>query len=66
MIVRDSINEMVDRGDFCGEVVDVTEILEFIREKWGSLDDECGCFINGNWLSIRDVAKMIVENAYCA
>ena len=66
MIVRDSINEMLDRDDFRGEVVDVAEILGFIREKWGDLDDECGCYINGQWFSVNDVAKVILENAYCA
>lgn len=57
---------MVDSGELDGTVVDVVEVLDIIRGIWGDLDDERGAYCNGNWLSVRDMVKVIVENAYPA
>lgn len=41
------------------------EILEYLKElierKYGSLDDERGAYVNGRWLSIRDIVDLIDE-----
>lgn len=57
-------NEMLDSGELDGTVVDVTEVLDIIRGIYGDLDDERGAYCNRNWLSVRDIVKVIVENAY--
>ena len=60
--IRESINEMVDSGSMNNEVVYVDEFLEMMRERWGDLDDDCGCYVNGEWLSVNEVARMMVLN----
>jgi len=57
---------MLDSGDFVGNVVDVDDILTVLREVYGDIDDDCGCYVNGTWLSVRDVVSKIVDNAYVA
>lgn len=41
------------------------ELLELLKEKYGNLNDECGCsiFINGEyeWLSVKDIVNVINE-----
>ena len=65
-MTRDSINAMLDNGELIGCVVDVNELLDLIRGKWGDLDDDSGCYCNREWMSVRDFARMIVDNAYPA
>lgn len=44
-------------------LIDKNELLKAIKEKYGNLDDECGCIIhteNGYaWLSIKDIVDII-------
>ena len=37
------------------------KLKEKIEEKYGSLDDECGCIVNGEWLSVKDIVALIDE-----
>ena len=59
-----SYNVMVDNGDLDGCVVDVVEVLDILRGIYGDLDDDRGAYCNRNWLSVRDIVKVIVDNAY--
>ena len=63
-MVRESYNVALDSGEYDGTVVNVSELLDLIRGKWGDLDDDRGAYCNGEWLSVRDVVMMIVNNAY--
>ena len=55
--------EMVASGETIGMTIDVNELLELIRGRYGDLDNECGCYCNGEWLSICDIVGMIINNA---
>lgn len=37
------------------------ELKEKIENKYGSLDDECGCYIGNTWLSVKDVVELVDE-----
>ena len=39
--------------------LDVDKLKEKIEDKYGDLDDEMGCYINHNWLSVKDVVDLI-------
>ena len=41
--------------------MDAYKLKEKIEEKYGSLDDESGCYINGEWLSVKDIVDLIDE-----
>lgn len=38
------------------------ELKEKIENTYGSLDDECGAYVNGEWLSINDVVDLIDDD----
>lgn len=41
-------------------------LKELIEDKYGSLDDERGAYINGKWLSVKDIVDLIEEvDYYC-
>ena len=63
-MVRDSYDVMLDNGEFDGVVVDVNELLDLIRGTYGDLDDDRGAYCNRNWLSVRNIVGMIVNNSY--
>lgn len=39
--------------------LDVDKLKEKIEDKYGDLDDEIGCYVNHNWLSVKDVVDLI-------
>ena len=41
--------------------LDVDKMAEKIENKYGDLDDEIGCYINNNWLSVKDVVDLVDE-----
>lgn len=41
--------------------LDVDKLKEKIEDKYGDLDDEIGCYINNNWLSVKDVVDLVDE-----
>ena len=42
--------------------MDTQKLKEKIEEKYGSLDDECGCYGgNGEWLSVKNIVNLIDE-----
>lgn len=41
--------------------LDVDKLKEKIEDKYGDLDDEIGCYVNHNWLSVKDVVDLIDE-----
>ncbi len=59
-----SYEKMMESDELVGNVVDVYELLDLIRGKWGDLDNESGCYCNGNWMSVKDFVDLIVENSY--
>ena len=46
-------------------VADKCESLDWLKalieKRFGSLDNDCGCYVNGQWLSVASVAKLIDE-----
>ena len=40
----------------------LNRVLEALKEKYGDLDDDCGCYKdNGQWFSIARVVEIIKE-----
>lgn len=39
--------------------LNVDKLKEKIEDKYGDLDDELGCYVNHNWLSVKDVVDLI-------
>lgn len=35
------------------------ELLDEIEREYGSLDDECGCYVNDEWLSVKKIVGLI-------
>ena len=42
-------------------MVKAQELKDKIEAKYGSLDDECGCYVNGEWLSVKNIVHLIDE-----
>lgn len=40
-------------------MVNAQELKDKIEHKYGSIDDESGCYVNGEWLSVRDIVNLI-------
>lgn len=34
-------------------------LKELIKNKYGTLDDECGAYLNGEWLSVEAIIELI-------
>lgn len=41
--------------------MNATELLNKLELRYGSLDDESGCYVNGSWLSVKDIVDLIGE-----
>lgn len=41
--------------------MDAQKLKDKIEEKYGSLDDESGCYVNGEWFSVRAIVNLIDE-----
>lgn len=39
--------------------MDAQELKDKIESKYGSLDSELGCFVNREWLSVKDIVDLI-------
>ena len=39
--------------------LDTDKLKDKIEAKYGSLDDESGCYVHSEWLSVKDVVDMI-------
>lgn len=35
------------------------EVLIELEKVYGNLDNNCGCYINGEWLSVKNIVKLI-------
>lgn len=44
--------------------MDAQILKEKIEEKYGSLDDETGGYVNGEWLSVKNIVDLIDECDY--
>jgi hypothetical protein len=42
-------------------MVNAQKLKDKLEEKYGSLDDESGCYVNNDWLSVKDVVDLIDE-----
>lgn len=42
-------------------MVNAQKLKDKIEEKYGSLDDESGCYVNDEWLSVKDIVDLIDE-----
>lgn len=42
-------------------MVNAQKLKDKIEEKYGSLDDEFGGYVNGVWLSVKDIVALIDE-----
>lgn len=42
-------------------MVNAQKLKDKIEEKYGSLEDESGGYVNGEWLSVRDIVNLIDE-----
>ena len=40
------------------------ELKRVIEKKYGSLDNECGAYVNGKWLSIKAIVDLIEDVDY--
>ena len=36
------------------------EVLIELEKVYGNLDNNCGCYINGEWLSVKNIVKLIL------
>ena len=41
--------------------MDAQELKDKIEQKYGSLDSEIGCLVNGEWLSVQEIVDLIDE-----
>ena len=41
--------------------MDTQKLKEKIEDKYGDLDDEAGCYIRHEWLSVKDIVDLIDE-----
>lgn len=42
-------------------MVNAQELKDKIEEKYGSLDNECGGYVGGEWLSVKNIVDLIDE-----
>lgn len=40
-------------------MIDAEKLKSKIEERYGSLDDERGCYSNGEWLSVKAIVDLI-------
>lgn len=53
----------VNIDDYRDSTINVAELLSTLRDKYGDLDDERGCFANGSWLSVYNIVNIITKLA---
>ena len=41
--------------------MDAQELKDKIEAKYGDLENELGCYVNGEWLSVKDIVELIDE-----
>lgn len=42
--------------------MNATELLDKLESRYGSLDDESGCYVSGSWLSVKDIVDLIDDS----
>lgn len=42
-----------------GDALD--RLKRLLEKRYGNLDNECGCYVNGQWLSVADIVSLIDE-----
>lgn len=42
-------------------MVKAQELKDKIEAKYGDLNDECGGYVNGEWLSVKNIVDLIDE-----
>ena len=45
------------------DVVDRNKLKQLIANKYGDLDNICGCNVNGQWLSVAAIVELIDQAA---
>lgn len=56
---------MYDREEiFSDHVVNVSELFEALEGKYGDLDDDRGCYIGNEWLSVKQIVETVMMLAY--
>ena len=45
----------------CANVVEPDKLKKLIERKYGSLDNTCGCNVNGRWLSVAAIVELIEQ-----
>lgn len=41
--------------------MDAQELKDKIENKYGSIDSDIGCLVNGEWLSVKEIVALIDE-----
>lgn len=41
--------------------MDAQKLKDKIEENYGDLNNDAGCYINGSWLSVKEIVAMIDE-----
>ena len=41
------------------DVVERNKLKQLIERKYGDLDNTCGCYVNGQWLSVAAIVELI-------
>ncbi len=49
---------------YSDHVVNVSELFDALQEKYGDLDDDCGCYIGSEWLSVKQIVETVMMFAY--
>lgn len=39
--------------------IDKNKLLDALEEKYGDLNDNCGCYVNNEWLSVKQIVEII-------
>ena len=42
-------------------MVNAQELKDKIEATYGNIDDESGCYVNGEWLSVKNIVDLIDE-----
>lgn len=50
-----------DNNTDAGQCEALDRLKVLIEKKYGTIDDERGCYVNGQWLSVADIVALIEE-----
>lgn len=41
--------------------IDITELSAALKKRYGDLDNDRGCYVNGEWLSLARISDMLCD-----